>query len=100
MRPLKFLFMHYFPTPHLIKLRFGHIKRRAREAAAVSLCRRRLGQRKIPLDANVIDKQPGASMKPAKHFRPHGPSQQQATGAVYTFLLFFFCKNPEQVFNL
>lgn len=88
--PPEIPFYALFLPPHLIKLRFGHIKRRAREAAAVSLCRRRLGQRKIPLDANVIDKQPGASVKPPKHFRPHGPSQQQATGAVYTFLLFFF----------
>lgn len=61
----------------------------------MSLCRRRLGQRKIPLDGNVIDKQPGASVKPAKHFRPQRAEPATSNGGCLHLpppFFFFFHK--------
>lgn len=70
----------FLPTPtHLIKLRLGHMKKTCK-AAPVSLRRRRLGQRKILLDANVIDKRPGVGMKPARCFCPTGRASDKQQG--------------------
>lgn len=86
--------MHYSSPLHLIKLRFGHIKRGARRRRC-RLCRRRLGQRswarceKSGSTQNVIDKQACASMKPAKYFCPTGRASNKLRG-LFTPCLFFF----------
>lgn len=86
--------MHYSSPLHLIKLRFGHIKRSARRRCR--LCRRRLGQRlwawceKSGLTQNVIDKQACASAKPAKCSCPTGRASNKLRALFTPCILSFF----------